>query len=77
VGEVLGMIHSYDVIRPFEAVAPISGRKRRFEPGDVVIYDPSDSGPTVLIEADMSLFSVDSMTLKTCCKYKDQGGSVF
>ncbi len=63
------MIHSYDVIRPFEAVAPISGWKRRFEPGDVVIYDTNVAGPTVLIEAGMSIFSVDRTTFKTCCKY--------
>ena len=58
------MIHSYDVIRPFEAVAPISGRKRRFEPGDVVIYDTNEAGPTVLIEADMSLFFCGTQDLQ-------------
>ena len=68
------MSQSYDVVQAFEATAPISGRKRRFEPGDVIEYQLGQGGPTVLIEADASLFLVELSTFQTCCKFKNTGG---
>jgi hypothetical protein len=67
------MVQDYDVVRAFEATAPISGRKRRFRPGDVIAYEMSQGGPTVTIEADSSLFLVDRTTFKTCCKFRNAG----
>jgi hypothetical protein len=69
------MMQPYDVIRAFEATAPISGRKRRFKPGDEIAYDMGQRGPMVTIEVDASLFLVDKTTFKTCCKFKNVGGS--
>jgi hypothetical protein len=67
------MVQPYDVIRAFEATAPISGHKRRFEPGDVIAYDMGQRGATITIEADASLFLVDLTTFKTCCKFRNAG----
>jgi hypothetical protein len=69
------MTQPYDVILAFEATAPISSRKRRFEPGDVIEYDLGQRGPTVTIEVDASLFLVDRTTFKTCCKFRNQGAT--
>jgi hypothetical protein len=71
------MMQPYDVIRTFEATAPISGRRRRFEPGDVIAYEMGQRGPTVTIEVDASLFLVDRTIFKTCCKFKNAGGSAY
>jgi hypothetical protein len=71
------MIQGYDVVRAFEATAPISGRKRRFEPGEVIAYEMGQAGPTVTIEVDASLFLVDRSTFETCCKFKNASTSGF
>ena len=62
------MIKDYEVVRAFEATAPISGRRHQFEPGDVIACDISQDGPRVTIEADASLYLVERSTFKTCCK---------
>jgi hypothetical protein len=67
------MIQDYDVVRAFEATAPISGRKRQFKPGDVIAYEIGQAGPTITIEADTSLFLIDRSTFKACCKLKNHG----
>jgi hypothetical protein len=67
----------FDVIRSFVATEPIGGRERRFEPGDIVTYDSGQTGPTITIEADMSLFLVDRSTFKTCCEFKNEPGSAY
>jgi hypothetical protein len=71
------MMQPYDVVRAFEAVAPISGRKRRLEPGDVIAYETNQSGPSVTIEVDASRFIVDSDIFKACCKFKNMGSAAF
>ena len=71
------MTLEFSVLRAFEATAPISGRQRRFEVGDVVMYDSGQTGPTVTIETGMSLFLVDRSTFETCCKFKNQGSGAF
>jgi hypothetical protein len=67
----------YRVLRAFETTEAISGRKRRFEPGAAIKYDTGQAGPTVTIEADLSLFLVDRSTFETCCKPNYEGGSAF
>ena len=67
----------FDVIHAFVATEPISGRERRFEPGEIVSLDSGQTGPTVTIEADMSLFLIDRPTFKTCCKFKNEPGSAY
>jgi hypothetical protein len=75
--EVFDMTMEFNVRRAFEATAAISGRQRRFERGSVVTYDTGQSGPTVTIEAALSLFLVDRSTFETCCKPKNQGTAGF
>jgi hypothetical protein len=67
----------YDVFRAFEATEPISGRRRRFDPGEVVTCDTAPTGPKVTIEADTILFIVDRLIFKTCCKFRSAGGAAF
>jgi hypothetical protein len=62
------MIKDYEVVRAFEATAPISGRRRQFEPGDVIACEMGQAGPRITIEADSSLFLVERSAFKTCCK---------
>ena len=62
------MRHEYNVLRAFDAVIPISGSTRRFDSGASFSYDTSQVGPTVTIEADMSVFLVDRSTIETCCE---------
>jgi hypothetical protein len=69
------MVQDYDVIRGFEATSPISGRTRRFEPGDVIACDLGQRGEMVTIEADASLFLLDRATFKTCCKFRNAGAT--
>lgn len=69
------MVQPYDVIRAFEATAPISGHTRRFEPVDVIAYDMGQRGLTVTIEADASLFLVDLTTFRICCKFRNAGAT--
>jgi hypothetical protein len=71
------MTARFDVIQAFVATEPISGRQRRFEPGEIVSLDSGQSGPTVTIEADLSLFLIDGSTFEACCKFKNEPGSAF
>ena len=67
------MNQDFDVVRAFEATAAISGRVRLFEPGDKVGCEMGQRGPTVTIEADLSLFLVDRSTFETCCEWHNSG----
>lgn len=71
------MTLQFDVVRAFEATEPISGRRRRFDPGEVVTRDTGQAGTTVTFEADTILFIVDRSTFKTCCRFKNEGGAAF
>ena len=75
--KVSQMTLQFTVLREFEAREPISGRTRRFEPSEVVTSDTGQTGPTVTIEADMTIFVVDRATFKTCCKFKNEPGSAY
>jgi hypothetical protein len=68
-----GMVFEYTVTRPFTATSAISGRERQFEPGDSFLCDFGQSGATVAIEVDLSLFLIDRRTFETCCKFNSEG----
>jgi hypothetical protein len=65
----------YDVVRAFDATAPISGRKRQFEPGDVIASAMGQVGPIVTIEVDASPFLVDRTAFQSCCKFGTCGSA--
>jgi hypothetical protein len=69
------MTARFDVIQAFEAKEAICDRVRRFNPGDIVTCDSGQHAPTILVEADMTLFLVDRSTFDSCCKWKNEGGS--
>jgi hypothetical protein len=66
--EVSHMIRPFGVHRSFEAIEPISGKKRRILSGEVVNADLGESGSDVTIEVHMSYFVVDFLTFDRCCK---------
>ena len=63
----------YRVIKPFKAMACISGRERRFQLDETFLYDKEQFDTDVTIEAEGSLFLVDRMILETCSVFL--GGS--
>ena len=60
----------YKVNRPFKAMAAVSGRERHFQPGETFLYDTGQTGATVTIEVDKTLFLVDHSVFETCCTFK-------
>jgi hypothetical protein len=77
VGEVFRMTLEYRVLREFEAIEAISQRTKRLERGTVITYDTDQTGPTVIVEADMTLFLIDRSTFKACCEFKNEPGSAY
>jgi hypothetical protein len=71
------MENLYEVIRPFKAMAGISGRERQFLPGETFICDRALPGETIIIDADEFLFLADRATFKACCKSKNEGQPIF
>jgi hypothetical protein len=69
-----GMKNLYSVIQPFTAKTAISGRERKFLPGEDFMCDPAKPGETITIESDEFFFFVERSVFKTCCKFK--GGAV-
>jgi hypothetical protein len=73
------MVQEYEVMKPFEATAPISGTKRRFSPGEIVVCDVKQSGSTVLFGAEAAgaafsnYFLADRSVFKACCKWISRG----
>jgi len=63
------MTLAYTVVRPFIASSAISGRKRKFEPGEVIRYHTDESGATITIEADGSFFLLERWVFNLCCKF--------
>ncbi len=73
------MLQEFKVIRPFEATAPISGTKRQFSPGEIVVCDKKQSGSTLTLEvggAFTAFFLVERSVFEACCKWisRDAGG---
>jgi len=67
------MTLAYEVFAPFVAADAISGKERKFKPGETVLYDDSQRDPTVTIEFEESQFLVDSSTFEQCCEVKALG----
>jgi hypothetical protein len=67
----------FNVIRAFEAIEPISGRLRRFAPGDLINRGSGQFGPNFTIEADMTFYVVDRATFEACCRFKNEPGSAY
>jgi hypothetical protein len=63
----------YRVIRPFTARAAISARVRNFDPGETFFVDSGQTGAEVLINADESLFVVDTAPFQACCVFQGEG----
>lgn len=66
------MTLAYEVFAPFVAAEAASGEERKFEPGEIILYDDSQRQPTVTIEFQDSQFLLDSSTFEQCCKFRDQ-----
>jgi len=56
----------YEATLEFEATNPISGRKRRVSPGEFFVADAGQTGASVLIEIDESLWLVEADALTRC-----------
>jgi hypothetical protein len=69
------MENLYEAIGPFKTTTAISGRERRFQPGESFVCDPALPGETVIIRADEFFFLVDRATFIACCKWKNEGSS--
>lgn len=69
----MSMSQGFDVVQGFEATAPISGRKRRFEPGERIACEIGQRGPILTIGADSSFFLVDHSTFEVCCEFHNAG----
>jgi hypothetical protein len=70
------MTQPYSVIQRFKATEPISCRERQFEVGDTVLYDIGQTGGSITIEFEWSLFLVERSVFKACCRFKNEGGLV-
>jgi hypothetical protein len=74
------MRKEYKVMRPFPATAPISGAQRAFQPGEIVVCDKAENGPTLTIEADDGAFSnyflVDRSVFEASCKWISRGPGI-
>jgi hypothetical protein len=66
------MQQAFKVIRPFTALAPISGAQRQFTEGEIVGCDTAQSGSSVTIEvggAFTAYFLVERSVFETCCRW--------
>jgi hypothetical protein len=65
------MLHEFEVIRPFTALAPISGDERKFTEGEIVVCDMAQSGSTLTLEvggAFTLFFLVERSAFEASCK---------
>ncbi len=51
----------------FEAANPISGRRRRVQPGELFFADLWQQGQMIVVELDESLWLLDRDTFERCC----------
>ena len=66
------MTLQYSVNRPFKAMTAVSGRERHFQPGETLLFDTGQTGATVTIEAEKTVFLVDHSVFETCCTFKGE-----
>lgn len=57
----------YRAVRQFDAVNPVSGRKRQIMPGEIFFAELLQHGPTISIKLDESLWLVEREVFKQCC----------
>jgi len=50
----------------------VSGRERHFQPGETFLYHTGQTGATITIEVDKTLFLVDHSVFETCCTFKGE-----
>lgn len=58
----------FAVVRPFEALETLSGRKHRVLSGQAVTANLGQSGPNVTIELNSTYLVVDFLTFSNCCE---------
>lgn len=71
------MKQEYRVIQPFTSTEPISGGQKKFAPGDIVICDVAEGGPTLTLEVFAGFaayFLVERSVFDACCKWINSGG---
>ena len=71
------MTKPYNVVKEFAAIEAISGLKRRFYPGDIVVCNFRQNGDNLVIEVGSSLFLVERSIFETCCKFRNVGSIAF
>jgi hypothetical protein len=70
------MRQEYEVIRPFTAVAPISGAQQQFTAGEIVVCDAAQSGTTLTLEVGGAFtlyYLVERSVFEACCKWISRG----
>jgi len=57
----------YQAVHEFEVVNPISGRKRRIVPGEILFAELPQRGSTITIKLDGSMWLVEHEVFGQCC----------
>jgi hypothetical protein len=71
------MRREFKVIRPFTAVAPISGAQQKFAVGEIVVCDTAQSGSTLTLEVEGTYtlyFLVDRSVFEARCEHISRTG---
>ena len=66
------MRQEYKVIRPFTALAPISGAQRQFEAGEILVCDTAQNASTLTLEVEGGFtlyFLVERSVFEACYKW--------
>jgi hypothetical protein len=59
--------YEYEVVRPFTAVATLSGEQRQFKPGERFVCPSRQDQPSVMIEFESAFYLVERSAFETCC----------
>jgi hypothetical protein len=60
--------YEFEVVRPFDAVATISGTPRRFNPGERVLCHSAPDDTRTMFEFESNFFMVERTMFEACCK---------
>jgi len=71
------MTRAFNVVQAFKGTNVISGRKREFRLGEIVVSDNDEAEGRVTFEIERSFFVVEQSTFKACCKWKNDGAAPF
>jgi hypothetical protein len=66
------MLQQFEVIKPFTALAPISGAERRFAAGEIS-FATAQSGTTLILTLFTDYFLVERSVFEACCKWGNPG----